>query len=199
MKIFQKKLSICVTNTIFMIVSGGKFLPAQAISITFDDLPTQPVNGLTVQDVTFGFKINGVDSTDALYNSIGPGIVTYVQDPSLGGSSKGVLSLDFAKPVSDLSFGVVLSTFSNVTPGFNVQLFNSNLASIETIPVDTKLLFNRLSGAYPEGQFSYSNPNFGVKRALVSFADFVDPFGSPRFALDNLRATEIPKVPLRGL
>jgi hypothetical protein len=180
MKVFNQKLVISVTSAIVTLVSIGKPLPAQAIGITFDELPSQSVNGLTVQGVTFDFKVNGVISTDATYNSIGPGILTYIQDPSLEGDAAGVLSLDFAKPVSDLYFGVALDSFDQLTSAVKVQLFDKNLASIGIFPVATNPLID-----FSEGQFSYSNAV--IKRALISF----DPILTDRFSLDNLFATEI--------
>jgi hypothetical protein len=58
-------------------------------TITFDDLPPQPVDGIHQEGVTFDFKVGGVDSTDAFYNAFGPGATVYVQDPSIIGNAAG--------------------------------------------------------------------------------------------------------------
>src|SRR5262249_3375462 len=74
--------------------------------LTFDELPFQPVDGLSYKGVTFGFTVNGQPSTDANYHSFGPGKLTYVQDPSLEGNTLGTLTLTFAKPTTVLQFGL---------------------------------------------------------------------------------------------
>src|SRR5262249_7821398 len=64
-------------------VAGGQWVLGDVGNVdvkklTFDELPFQPVNGLTYQGVTFGFTINGVASTDAHYHGSGPGQLKYV-------------------------------------------------------------------------------------------------------------------------
>src|SRR3990167_4833115 len=151
---------------------------ASATTLTFGEVPFQSVNGLTVQGVTFTFTVGGSPSTDAFYNSGGPGVTTYISDPSLEGNSAGVLTLDFAAPTTVLQFGVAISEFTTLSPGFTVQLFNASLASIGTFPVITNPM-----PAFSEGQFSYNNTTTPVKRARISFAV---PFSGSRFAFDNL-------------
>src|SRR3990172_3460747 len=71
---------------------------AAPTTLTFDEIPFQSVDGLVHAGVSFDFKIGGVDSTEAFYNSFGPGTLTFVDDPSLTGDSTGVLTLDFVVP-----------------------------------------------------------------------------------------------------
>lgn len=150
-----------------------------AITLTFDELPFQPVNGLTYQGVTFGFKVGGIDSTDANYNSHGPGSITYVQDPSLEGDAAGTLTLDFLAPTSGLQFGTALSTFNALTPGFIVELFGSDdTTSLGVFPVNTTPLVS-----YSEGLFK-SNDLIG--KTVINFT------GTGRFALDNLTFSPTP-------
>src|SRR3989338_6160285 len=149
---------------------------ASATTLTFGEVPFQSVNGLTVQGVTFTFTVGGSPSTDAFYNSGGPGVTTYISDPSLEGNSAGVLTLDFAAPTTVLQLGAALSNFGTFNPGFTVQLFDASLAPIGTFPITTNSITS-----FTEGQFSYNNTNAPVKRARISF----DPNG-PRFVLDNL-------------
>ena len=146
-------------------------------TLTFDELPPQPVDDLTFQGVAFDFKVAGVDSTDATYNTFGPGSITYVQDPSLEGTSSGVLTLDFATPTAVLEFGVALDTIDTLIPGFTVDLFDATLAPIGSFPVTTQVLV--LAG-FTEGQFVYPGGS-DVGRAVVSF-----DAAATRFAFDNL-------------
>ncbi|MDJ0596252.1 MAG: calcium-binding protein [Pleurocapsa sp. MO_226.B13] len=157
------------------IIGGGT-----ETTLTFDELSFQPVDDLSVMGVTFDFKVGGIDSSDANYNSGGPGSITFVQDPSLEGNAEGILTLDFEDPISKLEFGVALNTFDEVTPGFTVELFDSDLMSLGETPVDTNPLVS-----FTEGLFSYTGET--VQRAVVDFND-TEAF---RFALDNLTFEEL--------
>ena len=145
--------------------------------MTFDELPFQPIDGLSFQGVTFDFQIDGNESLDAYYHSFGPGDLVTVQDPSLTGSSTGILTLDFAVPTPTLQFGAALNTGDPLSPGFVVELFAAPLQSLGTIPVDTTSDTNSLG--FSEAQFDYSGTP--IARAVI---DFADPPGS--FAVDNL-------------
>jgi len=154
-----------------------------ATTLHFDELPFQPVNGLTFEGVTFTFTINGVPSRDANYDAYGPGKITYVQDPSLVGNSAGILQLDFASPTSRLQFGAALDCFfCTLTPGFTVQLFDPSLTLLGTFPVNTTALIS-----YSENQFTYNGAP--VERAVVSF----DSNDSTQFAFDNLTFGPVPE------
>jgi hypothetical protein len=150
---------------------------AGAVTLTFDELPFQPVDGLSFQGVTFDFKIGGINSNDAFYNSFGPGTLTTIQDPSFTGNSTGILTLDFDVPTAILQFGAALSTADPLSPGFAVELFDANLQSLGTTNVDTLPAGGALG--FSEALFEYTGTP--VVRAIVDFAD--DP-GS--FAVDNL-------------
>ena len=150
---------------------------AQTVTLHFDELATQPVNGLTYQGVTFSFTVNGSASADATYNSSnGPGNGTYVQTPDLEGDANGTLALDFAAPTPYLQFGIALSVFSTLAPGFTVQLFDASLKLIGTVPVNTMAI----NTIFSEGQFSQTSGT-PVKRAVITFNN-----PGSRFALDNL-------------
>ncbi|MHC4171059.1 MAG: hypothetical protein ACYSWQ_29315, partial [Planctomycetota bacterium] len=71
----KKFLAICVLAAL---MSAGAADAAETLE--FDELPYQSVDGLSYNGVTFGFSISGNPSTDAHYNAIGPGMLTYVQD-----------------------------------------------------------------------------------------------------------------------
>jgi hypothetical protein len=163
-------------------------------TIRFNELPTQPVNGLSFGGVTFGFTVGGVPSTDALFDFFGPGSITFIQDPSLEGLAGGTqnpaffseLTLTFASPTPFLSFGVSLNEVANRTPGFTVSLFDSSLALFATVPVNTSPLIT-----FTEGQFNFSGTP--VKQAVITFnpqrviSGIEGPLSTrPRFVLDNL-------------
>jgi len=147
---------------------------AQVVTLTMDELPTQPVNGLTFKGVTFGFTVGGIGSTDALYDAGNGGQQTFTQDPVIEGNAAGVLTLDFAMPTPRLEFGVSLLAAMNLSPGFVVMLFDANLNPIGTTPVDANILI-----FFPEGQFLYQGTP--VRRAVITFNTT-----AARFGFDNL-------------
>ena len=153
---------------------------AGAVMIAFDELPTQPANGLSFQGVTFGFQIGGTGSVDALFNSnaLGANTTANLQSPTLEGNANGLLTLDFAQPVSDLSFHVARLTALTLT-GATVTLFDPSLNGFATLPVTVARLMT-----YSEGFFSYGG-GLPVARWSVAF----NAGAGPRFAIDNLAAT----------
>jgi hypothetical protein len=171
----KKLLMVCAIALCFACSAN-----AAITTLDFTELPFQPVDGLTVGDVTFGFRIGLNPSTDANYNSFGPGTVTYVQDPSLEGNSNGILTLEFDKAVDQLEFGVAMNTMNPLTPGFIVRLFNP-VAYVSFNPVNTSPIMT-----WTEGQFTYNGP--AITMAIIEF----DNLGASRFALDNLTFNTIP-------
>lgn len=152
-----------------------------AVTLTFDELPKQPVDGLNYKGVTFGFTVGGNPSTDAVYNDIGPGSITYLQDSSLEGNAAGTLTLDFDMPTNQLAFGVALNTFYAAKPGYIVQLFNKSLVSLGIYSKDTNPLM-----IWSEGLFNYSGTP--VSRAVIGFNNQL----ANRFAFDNLKFNPVP-------
>jgi hypothetical protein len=155
--------------------------PAQAArpltTLTFGELPFQPVDGLSFSGVTFGFEIGGVPSGDAVYNGLGPGVTTYVQDPSLEGSAFGTLTLQFDHPTTILRFGIARNCVCTLTPGVSVQLFSpGGQHSQGQISLPTTSL-----GTFSEALFSYVGP--AIQTAVITFPSAND---AGRFALDNL-------------
>jgi hypothetical protein len=149
------------------------------ITITMGDLPTQSVDGLVhPTGVQFGFTVGGVPNTDARYASGGPGSTTFVQDPSIEGTTAGVLAIIFPSPTPIVRFGVARLTGETIANGAAVQLFNAANVSlgITNLPMTAMPTF-------AEAQFAYSGT--AVKRMTVDFT--VSPVStSPRFAFDNL-------------
>ena len=96
---------------------------AAGSTLTMDEVPTQPVNGLTVKGVTFGYTEDGVASTNCYYNDDGPGVTEYTDDPSIIGLADGVLSFSLAQPAASLQFGVALDMTAADTAGATVSLY----------------------------------------------------------------------------
>jgi hypothetical protein len=137
-------------------------------TLTFDELPTQPVNGLRFMGISFGFQVNGVDSDSARYNVNGPetGTNTVTEGPVLEMPVfGGVQTLTFDAPTAFLQFGIAFFSSSNLTPGFTVELFDSALQSIGTIAVNARPIID-----FSEGLFSYSGTP--VKKAVIRFTQF---------------------------
>ena len=168
--------------SLLMLVPFGFSVPALAAqpvtTLTFTELPAQPVNGVSVSGVTFGFEIGGVSSADAIYGGFGPGSITFVQDPSLEGNAGGVLTLTFDRPTTVLEFGIARSCICTLTPGVSVELFKPGAAggSRGIITQTTNPLVS-----FSEGLFSYSGP--AIQTAVITFPSAGI---APRFALDNL-------------
>src|SRR5262249_22054565 len=133
-------------------VLGSVGVPSFYQDLTFDELPSQPVNGLHFKGVTFGYQQFGSPSSDARYGAYGPGSTAFVSDPSLEGSTYGVLTLTFDTPVTDIQFGVVLSTGLPLSPGATVDLYDASSTLIASIPMETSYH----GYFYPEALFQYS-------------------------------------------
>ena len=150
-------------------------LPTHAVVITFSE-PVwggsgTPIDGASGLGVTFDFKVGGIDSTTARI-AAGPGTTTFLDAPLIEGPARNsALTMDFAGPISSLSFGVAV--LGSPTP-FNVELFDPSLSSLGVTNVPLASL-----GFAPEAQFTYNGS--GVSRAVVTF----NP-GPIRFALDNV-------------
>lgn len=172
----KKLVAICI---LFVLMSAGA--ANAAFTLTFDELPTQPVDGLSYSGVTFGFTVGGSPSTDAVYNGIGPGTLTYLQDPTLEGTTAGILTLDFSTPTDTLEFGVALNSYYAATPAYVVKLYDSSYGLIGTFTENTSPLI-----LWSEGQFTYSGTM--VRRAVIGFNEQA----ASRFAFDNLTINPIP-------
>jgi hypothetical protein len=165
----------------------GELTAAATVTLTMDDLPTQSVDGLVhPAGVMFGFTVNSVGNFDARYRIGGPGQITYVQDPSIEGTTLGVLSLTFSSPTPLLEFGVARSIQMNVLNGAAVELFDAGNVSLGV----TSLALVRTPG-FAEAKFAYNG--VPVKRATVNFTTAAAQAGGPRFAFDNLKFSVVPE------
>lgn len=173
----KKLVTICI---LLVLMSAGA--ANAAFTLTFDELPTQPVDGLSYMGVTFGFKVNQVSSTDAVYNDIGPGNLTYLQDPVLEGTTAGVLTLQFANPTDQLEFGIALNSYDDVASAYVVRLYDPSYELIGVYSGNTSPL-----ELWSEGQFTYS----GDKKISLAAIGFNEQAAN-RFAIDNLTINPIP-------
>ena len=177
----RRLLSLIVGMFAAVAVLANGTLAASAQTITtlhFDELAFQPVDGLHFNGAHFRFKINGTPSTDANYNSFGPGTQYFTQDPSLEGNSAGKLTVRFDTPTNFVQFGVSLSAFGPLSPGFVVALKDANRKVISITQVDTRPVGPDF---FTEGQFTY-NGSVAVNKIVVTFA----AADAERFVLDNL-------------
>jgi len=149
--------------------------------ITFSELGNVPANGLTFKGVTFSFKVQGTNSTDAHFGASGPGTLTYVSDPSLEGPTTGVLGFDFAVPVSHVSFGVALAATTTLTPGVTVSFFDASQAQVNKIALVTRPLIS-----FTEGLVTEDGPP--VSHVSIFFNNT-----APAFVVDNLTFTTVPE------
>lgn len=162
-----------------MLMSTGA---AEATStLTFDEMSYQPVDGLSYGGVTFGFNIGWNPSTDAYYNALGPGTLTYLEGSSLEGNTRGTLTLDFASPTNLLEFGISLNSYDPIASAYTVELFDASLVSIDFLTRDTNPLI-----VWSEDMFTYSGTP--ISRAVINF----DEQSARRFAIDNLSTNSIP-------
>ena len=144
--------------------------------ITFDERPSQPVNGLRVQGVRFGFRVDGAPSRDARFNAFGPGDTRFISDPSLEGDAAGVLTLRFREETDVLGFGVALSCFDCVLrPGVTVRLFDDDGDLVRVARLTTRPLVS-----FSEARFRFEGDD--VARAVLHF----NHRRADRFVIDNL-------------
>jgi hypothetical protein len=117
---------------------------ATTVTLTMNEVPNQSIHNLTVTKSGVSFTFTEPTNT-LLYNSFGPGSVTYVQDPSIQGLPIRPFSVAFSEPVDFIQFGLAELAFSPLT-GASVLLSNGTV-----IPFALTLL-----DPLPEGQFTYS-------------------------------------------
>ncbi len=146
--------------------------------ITFDELPLGTiVDGMVIDNVTFGFS-----SLDATIDG-GPGDTFFIHLPNIEGDAFGTLTLEFAIPVLDLSYGFALSTIIPSAMGSTMEVFDPDgfLLGIFSEPAaDFGFIF-------VEGLNSAAGVG-AIGSAVITF----DSTNAPRFALDNVTMQKIP-------
>lgn len=152
------------------------------VTLTMDEVSLQPINGLAVSKggITFTFSDAGGNLN---YDSPSAGTLTYVQDPSIGGSPE-MFGVVFSVPVNSIQFGMVGGPqHTPATPIATVKLYNG--ATLIT----TLALNSSLTDPYPEGQFSYSSGTPVTSMTITPNVVF-DVMG-----FDNLVVTYTPSTP----
>lgn len=170
MKSWQYFLGAIATSLAITVGVGSK---AQAFSrITFDELEEgTSIDGLTVNGVTFDYKVFGEDSDGAFVTNFGD------YPPSLSGNAlllnngNSVLSLDFDDPIDVFKFSADwICTFGDscLSQGaeYTVKLFNETLSSWQE--------FN------PGQSFRYTGSP--ISRVVFEF----NPDKVEEFAIDNI-------------
>lgn len=156
-----------------------------ATILNFNEVPETIANGFSLQGVTFGFKVAGLESADATFGaSIAPtGTFQNLSSPVLEGNAAGILNIDFESPATNVSFAVARFANTNVLNGVRVSLFDSSLNLISTMPLNLAI-----TQVGPEALFSY-NGTTGVRRVRLDFTTVSATVGGGRFAIDNLAYT----------
>jgi len=131
--------------------------------LTFDEpefFPPGPIDGKTVQGVTFSFTVGGIPSTDATVGlSGGPGDTPLISPPIIEGDAAGLLVLIFEPPVNSVSFDFGLNAvgFDDIPDGATIRIFDetNNLlatASADAIVPQSFLFHEGTLGISSDGQ-----------------------------------------------
>ncbi|HZT30134.1 MAG TPA: hypothetical protein VFA33_09650 [Bryobacteraceae bacterium] len=154
----------------------------ETVQIDFDELVTQPANGVSIRGVTFGFWMGNSPSDEATYNyPIGLDGLSYEDGGVLEGPAGGTLTMDFARPTPLLIFGAAFATLEPLEHAMTVNL----LAGDGTL-LEPQTLAAAPLAAVDETEFRYLG--VPVRRAAVSFDE-----DACRFAIDRV-TFETPEV-----
>lgn len=78
----MKRIAVLKSQFQVICLIGIGAASASATTLHFDELPFQPVDGLSIGGVTFGFEVGGASSPDAFYNfNSGIGQTAYLSPP----------------------------------------------------------------------------------------------------------------------
>lgn len=152
-----------------------------ATLIDFGTVETnEVVDGNMIEDVSFGFTVNGMPSNDATIAS-GPGDTNNITVANIEGDADGVLSMLFTTPISRLGYGWA----SDGDPSWSViQLFDEDDESLGS------LTFNGVLDPDFVGGFAGVYSDVPFVRADVTWT----VTGGTRFALDNVHFEVIPEA-----
>ena len=161
---------------IFLLAISTVALAQQGtVKLTMDEIPFQPVNGVTLKGITFS------DTTGADIDASDGGQQHYTQDPVIEGLAAGeTLTMTFTNPAYGLQFGVSVSTQGLVNTAFAVQLFDP-LGNPLGLPIAVNA--NQVGAdSFSEGLFTSSQGDIG--KAVVTFP--ASPASFVAFGLDNV-------------
>lgn len=187
----MKFISPRVSTLVFAVVFGLGSLQAQLI--TFSELTTRPVNGVTVNGVTFSFTGSGEPGIFGDPN--GPSQpMAYVNKPWLtGGTTGAFLTMQFSQPISSLRFGYALNTNvgGSVTNAMNVSLYSPSSLFLGTTSYNATSVLWSAEGLYNQ---IFATP---VARVVLQFSSSYTFFGwEPLFGVDNISYTRAALTPV---
>ena len=152
---------------------------AATVTLTMDEVASQAINGLTVSKGGESFTFSNPSGT-LFYNSGGPGSVTFVQDPSIQGTT-APFGIAFALPVYSIRFGLAELISAPVTGMATVNLFFNSVVPFATISFNSSLV-----DPFAEGQFTFSGGP--VSNILIT-----PNVGPSNLAFDNLTVNTTPE------
>jgi hypothetical protein len=165
----MKKLGLFLV--LLLAISTVAIAQQQTVTLTMDEVPFQPVNGVTLKGVTF------TDTSGADIDAADGGQQHYTQDPVIEGQTGGeTLTMTFIQPAYGLQFGVSVSSQGLLVGAFTVQLFDPTGNPLGTFPVNA----SQLPGDnFSEGLFTSS---MTIGKAVVTF----NSAEASAFGLDNV-------------
>ncbi|HUI53899.1 MAG TPA: hypothetical protein VLY04_02940 [Bryobacteraceae bacterium] len=161
-------------KTALLLFAAATCAMAQTVTLTMDEVPAQPINGLTVTKGGLGFTFSEPSGT-LLYNTSNGGTITYVQDPTIEGANVP-FSVTFSAPVYSVQFGLAVNVQHLVSPIATVSLYSGSAS-----PFATLTLNSTLADPFSEGQFFYTG--VAITKILVTPSTNV---GFTAIGFDNL-------------
>src|ERR1039458_6933696 len=136
---------------------------ATTVTLTMDEVATQPLNGLQVTKggITFTFSDPG---GGLIYDWPSGGQLTYVQDPSISGPPDP-FSIAFSVPVNIIQFGMT-GGFVPLGQMASVSFYNG-ATLIATVTLNASL-----TDPFPEGQVNYTSPTPVTSMTVTPNASF---------------------------
>jgi hypothetical protein len=184
--LYHKAAATCLAG-LLLVFAPTTATPQAAFLITFNELSERPLDGVSVDGVTFHFNGSSPDSPQGLFGttSLSYGHTVLMNAPWAEGSSDGRLRLDFANPATRLSFDTGLTTTAPLVEGFRVDFYQGTHL-IDTIGVATSV--NGLNPLqFSEAEFSYVSPGVPFTSASITFSPGLN------FVFDNLSCTVVPE------
>ncbi len=132
------------------------------------------LDGTSIPPLSFRFLIGGRPG-DAVISQRGPGLTTYVTDPTIEGSTRGLLVVDFGAEVSSASFAFALSS------GYSL----GDRLVIVAMAADGTAVASRTAMALEDGVVAGNLAEIAARRTFVALMVSFDTTAT-RFALDNL-------------
>lgn len=157
---------------------------AGSVTLTMDEVPFQPINGLSVTKggITFTFA----DTSGADYDAEDGGQETFVQDPAIEGPTVGeTITISFSQPMFQLAFGMADST-----QGTGFEMASVNFYNGATL-LGNQSLDASVTDAFSQGEFVYGG-TFGY---VTSIQIAPDSGPAAAFAIDNLFVTTLTPEP----